>query len=197
MGRYESGSRDAGNNKEERATPAKAVLEVLHDLVYITAIMLVVFTFFVRMVVVSGSSMFDTLVNGDYLLVVNNPLCGELEQGDIVVASMDRFKNGEAIVKRVIATEGQKVDINFEAGIVYVDGTALDEPYIHTATTRAEGIEFPLTVDKGHVFVMGDNRVESVDSRSSIMGCVSEERIIGKILFRLWPLEDFGLIPES
>ena len=102
-------------------------LEYLHDIVYILGLILLIFTFCMRVVIVSGSSMFSTLVDGDYLLLINNPLCGEFEQGDIVVASMDRFRGGEAIVKRVIATEGQTVDIDFRNGIVYVDGAALEE----------------------------------------------------------------------
>ena len=101
------------NKQEQAAEPS--VLEYLHDVVYILALILVVFTFCMRVVIVSGSSMFSTLVDGDYLLLINRPLCGELERGDIVVASMDRFKGGEPIVKRVIATEGQTVDIDFRA----------------------------------------------------------------------------------
>jgi signal peptidase I len=84
------------------------------------------------------------------------------------------------------------VDIDFDAGIVYVDGTALDEPYIHTSTTREEGIEFPVTVKKGHVFVMGDNRERSTDSRSPMIGLVDERQIIGKAIFILSPGDNGG-----
>ena len=119
-------------NKKKEQTPrteakrsvAVECLDYLHDIVYLLAVILLVLTFCFRVVIVSGSSMFSTLVDGDYLLLINNPLCGELEQGDIVVASMDRFRDSEAIVKRVIATEGQTVDIDFRQGIVYVDGVA-------------------------------------------------------------------------
>ena len=131
-----------------------AGLEYLHDIVYVLALILLLFTFCMRVVIVSGSSMFSTLVDGDYLLLINRPLCGDFEQGDIVVASMDRFRGGEAIVKRVIATEGQTVDIDFRTGIVYVDGEALQEDYIYTPTILSEGVEFPLVVEEGCVFLM-------------------------------------------
>ena len=132
------------HKETEKSTESGSILEYLHDVVYILALLLVVFTFCMRVVIVSGSSMFSTLVDGDYLLLINRPLCGELERGDIVVASMERFKDGEPIVKRVIATEGQTVDIDFRAGVVYVDGEALTEDYIHTPTHLSEGLEFPL-----------------------------------------------------
>ena len=114
----------------QKAPENTSCLEYLHDVVYILALILVLFTFCMRVVIVSGSSMFSTLVHGDYLLLINRPLCGELERGDIVVAGMERFKDGEPIVKRVIATEGQTGDIDFRAGFVYVDGVALQEDYI-------------------------------------------------------------------
>ena len=164
-----------------------SVLEYLHDVVYILALILVVFTFCMRVVIVSGSSMFSTLVDGDYLLLINRPLCGELEQGDIVVASMERFKDGEPIVKRVVATEGQTVDIDFRAGIVYVDGVALEEEYIYTPTHLAEGMEFPLVVEEGCLFLMGDNRGDSRDSRAPEIGLVDEREILGRAVFLLMP----------
>ena len=175
-------------NKQERKPDAEpSVLEYLHDLVYILALILVVFTFCMRVVIVTGSSMFSTLVDGDYLLLINRPLCGELERGDIVVASMDRFKGGEPIVKRVIATEGQTVDIDFRAGIVYVDGAALEEDYIYTPTHLSEGMEFPLVVEEGCLFLMGDNRGDSRDSRAPEIGLVDEREILGRAVFLMLP----------
>ena len=170
-----------------KVKPVAACLEYLHDIVYILALILLVFTFCVRVVIVSGSSMFSTLVDGDYLLLINNPLCGELEQGDIVVASMDRFKDGEAIVKRVIATEGQLVDIDFRTGVVYVDGEALEEDYIYTPTYLSEGMEFPLVVEEGCVFLMGDNRGDSRDSRAPEIGLVDTREILGRAVFLMLP----------
>ena len=154
------------NQQPEQPRSAMEVgLDYLHDVVYILAVILLAFTFFVRVVIVNGSSMFPTLVHNDFLLLLNRPICGELEQGDIVVASMDRFHGGEAIVKRVIATEGQTVDIDFDEGVVYVDDVALEEDYINDYTYLEEGTEFPLTVPQGSVFVLGDNRNHSSDSR--------------------------------
>ena len=172
---------------EPRHSAVAACLEYLHDIVYILAVILLVLTFCFRVVIVSGSSMFNTLVDGDYLLLINNPLCGELEQGDIVVASMDRFRGGEAIVKRVIATEGQTVDIDFRQGIVYVDGVALEEEYIFTPTHLSEGVEFPLVVDEGCVFLMGDNRGDSRDSRAPEIGQVDTREILGRAVFLVLP----------
>ncbi len=171
----------------ENRSPVAFCLEYLHDIVYILAIVLVVFTFCTRVVIVSGSSMFSTLADGDYLLLVNNPLCGEFHRGDIVVASMDRFRGGEAIVKRVIATGGQTVDIDFRTGIVYVDDVALEEPYTYTATHLSEGVEFPLVVEEGCVFLMGDNRGDSRDSRSPDIGLVDERELLGKAVLLMVP----------
>ena len=175
------------SSERSGVTAARTLLGSLHDLVYILVGAVLVFTFAFRMVTVSGSSMFDTLANGDYLLLVNRPLCGELHQGDIVVASMDRFKNGEPIVKRIIATEGQTVDIDFDAGIVYVDGEALQEEYTFTPTTRQENGRFPIEVDENCVFLMGDNRDNSWDSRDPLIGCVDEREVLGRAVALLMP----------
>lgn len=175
------------NQNTEKTEGSGSILEYLHDVVYILALILVLFTFCMRVVIVSGSSMFSTLVDGDYLLLINRPLCGELEQGDIVVASMERFKDGEPIVKRVVATEGQTVDIDFRAGIVYVDGVALEEEYTYTPTNLSEGMEFPLVVEEGCLFLMGDNRGDSRDSRAPEIGLVDEREILGRAVFLLMP----------
>ena len=171
----------------KKPSSGMSCLEYLHDIVYILGLILLLFTFCMRVVIVSGSSMFSTLVDGDYLLLINNPLCGEFEQGDIVVASMDRFRGGEAIVKRVIATEGQTVDIDFRSGTVYVDGTALQEDYIYTSTHLSEGVEFPLVVDEGCVFLMGDNRMDSRDSRAPEIGQVDTREVLGQAVFLMLP----------
>lgn len=172
---------------EEPVSFSQSILECVHDVVYIMAVVLIVFTFFIRVVIVSGDSMFDTLADGDYLLVLNNPVCGTLEQGDIVVASMERFRGGEPIVKRVIATEGQVVDIDFNAGVVYVDGEALSEPYTYTGTTISEGMKFPLVVSEGCLFLMGDNRNESMDSRNPDIGLVDTREVLGKVIWLMIP----------
>ena len=163
------------------------ILMYLHDFVVWLVAILLVFLLLFRVVVVSGGSMNDTLIHGDYLLLLNNVLYSEPKQGDIIVAAKTSFKNGEPIIKRVIATEGQWVDIDFEAGIVYVNGTALEEPYIKTPTNVFEGVGFPLMVDDGCIFVMGDNRNESKDSRSLEIGLIDEREILGKAIFLFLP----------
>ena len=163
------------------------LLDYLHDLIYILAVVVLLCLIFFRIVVVSGSSMYKTLVDGDYLLLVSNVLYRQPEQGDIIVASKKSFDDGKPIVKRVIATEGQTVDIDFAAGVVYVDGEALEENYTYTPTNLEEGISFPVTVEQGHVFVLGDNRNHSRDSRSVEIGQLDQREILGKAVFLFMP----------
>lgn len=177
-------SQETANKKS--SSWIKSVLFYLHDLLYLLAAF-VVLSLVVRVVVVSGTSMNDTLKDGDFLLVLSNVFYTEPKQGDVIVASKDSFDNGAPIVKRVIATEGQTVDIDFKAGIVYVDGAALIEPYVRTATTLQEGMKFPLVVDEGCVFVLGDNRNGSKDSRYPGIGLINKHEIIGKVFFLFLP----------
>lgn len=165
----------------------QVVLEYLKDICYMVSVVVLLFTFCIRFVIVSGDSMFHTLVEGDYLIVMEQHIGGEPEQGDIVVAAMDRFWDGKPIVKRVIATEGMTVDVDFDAGIVYVDGVALEEPYTFTPTNLSEGTQFPLVVEEGCLFLMGDNRNESRDSRDPTIGQVDRREILGKAVFLLFP----------
>ena len=155
-------------------------LAFLHDMVYLLAIVTILFTFFFRLVAVDGSSMYPTLVDKDYLVLESNFLYRNVKQGDIVVLKVDYFD--KPIVKRVIATGGQTVDIDFEQGIVYVDGAALDEDYVNEPTYKSYleygmGLDYPVEVLEGSVFVMGDNRNESADSRFAPVGCVPESQI--------------------
>ena len=131
--------------------------------------------------------MVPTLQDGDRLLVTTSLLSGDYEYGDIVIIQKGSFAGGEPIVKRVIATEGQTVDIDFDAGVVYVDGTALEEPYTREPTWTQEGTEFPLTVPEGCVFVMGDNRNDSDDSRDSALGPVDTRCVLGRALLLAVP----------
>lgn len=128
-----------------------------------------------------------TLVSGDLLLMQRSWLVSEYAQGDIVVAAKDSFHNGECIIKRIIAVEGQTVNIDNETGLVYVDDQALDESYAKTPTYEKGEWIFPLTVDENCFFVMGDNREESVDSRYLEIGQVHEDEIQGKIIWLLFP----------
>lgn len=163
------------------------VLSYFHDIAYLLAVILIVFLLLFRVVIVSGPSMNNTLVDGDYLLLVNSLFYQNPKQGDIIVASKQSFKNGEPIIKRVIATEGQTVNIDFDTGIVYVDGKPLTEPYTTSLTTLDEGVDFPLTVAQGCVFVMGDNRGYSQDSRSPQIGQIDRRQIMGKAVFLFLP----------
>ena len=172
---------------EEQLTWQQTILMYLQDMVSLLTVLMVLFVLLFRIVVVSGSSMYDTLWSGDYLLVLSRAVCGELEYGDVIVASKDSFNDGEPIIKRVIATEGQTVDIDFVAGVVYVDGVALDEPYTYTATNVEEGMEFPLTVDEGCVFAMGDNRNRSRDSRAPEIGQIDQREILGQAVYLFFP----------
>ena len=164
----------------------------LHDLLYMMIAIMVLFLLVFRVIVVSGSSMYDTLIDGDYLLLLSNQLYRNPQQGDIVVVSKKGFDDGEPIIKRVIATEGQTVDIDFDRGTVFVDGVALDEDYTYTPTNLSEGAQFPQTVQKDCYFVMGDNRNRSLDSRSLEIGQVDHREILGKALFLFLPGTDMG-----
>ena len=113
----------------------------------------------------------------------------KLKAGDIVVARKEGFSS-EPIVKRVIATEGQTVDIDFSTGSVYVDGELLEETYIKEPTYDDEGLAFPVTVEEGCIFVMGDNRNASDDSRNPRLGIVDERYVLGKAVFLLLPGND-------
>ena len=179
--------------KQEERQPGRSVYEWVQALVCSVLAAVLLFTFGVRIVGVSGASMRETLQNGDMLLVVNGLLCREYKQGDIVIAAKSSFENGEPIVKRVIATEGQTVDVDFVNGVVSVDGTALSEPYIREETHLSEGTEFPLTVPEGCVSLMGDNRNDSRDSRDPLLGAVDTRNLIGRAVFLLVPGETTGL----
>ena len=172
---------------EKKQTEGRGAYEWVQALVCSVLTVVLIFTFAVRIVRVSGESMRETLQDQDMLVVLNNWLCGGYEQGDIVILQRDDFYGGEPIVKRVIATEGQTVDIDFDAGVVYVDGAALEEPYTREPTWTQEGTEFPLTVPEGCVFVMGDNRNDSDDSRDSALGPVDTRCVLGRALLLAVP----------
>ena len=183
---------DRQNQQKEKKTEDKSspLLVYLHDFVTWLVVIVLVFLLLFRVVVVSGPSMNRTLWHGDYLLLINNVFYREPKQGDIVVVSKNSFNNGEPIIKRLIATEGQWVDIDFDAGVVYVNGNPLDEPYTNTPTNLDEGVSFPLMVEEGCVFVLGDNRNESKDSRSLEIGQIDKREILGKAIFLFLPGKD-------
>ena len=183
--------------EEKKLGWKKNTMLYIHDLIYLLAGIMIVFLLVFRVIVVSGSSMYSTLVDGDYLLLLSNVFYHEPENGDIVVISKETFDNGKPIVKRVIATEGQTVDIDFEQGIVYVDGKALQEDYIHSPTTVDEGMAFPLTVEEGCIFVLGDNRGVSLDSRNPDIGQIDTREVLGKALFLMYPGTHYGQIHQD
>ena len=185
----------AKKSTEEKIPWQKSVLYYLHDMVYLLAVVVVVFLILFRVVVVSGTSMNNTLKDGDYLLLLSSTFYRNPKAGDVVVASKNSFENGTPIVKRVIATEGQMVDIDFTTGIVYVDGKALEEPYTLTPTTLYEGVDFPLMVQEGCVFVLGDNRDDSKDSRSPEIGQIDRRQIVGRVFFLFFPGTNKGHEP--
>ena len=175
------------NTKKKKV---KEVLEYAESLTVVFAVMLLIFTFIARPATVDGESMLPTLCNGERLVISN--LFYEPAPGDIVVlcGEADR-EEGRNLIKRIIAVGGQTIDIDFETGEVTVDGEVLDEPYILERTHLDEGTEFPLTVPEGEVFLMGDNRNHSNDSRDSSLGTVDTRLLIGKAVFLVFPGRDY------
>lgn len=160
------------------------------------------FSFLVRVIDVSGSSMNPTLYNGDKMIV--SKLFYKPSYGDVIVFRSDTYDPNKALVKRVIATEGQEINIDFDKGIVYISETdeetgetqttILDEPYIAEATHRKLDFIGPKVVPEGCVFVMGDNRNASTDSRKTEIGMVDTRTIIGRVYAVVFPLSELGLV---
>lgn len=160
------------------------------SLVIAVLLVVVLFTFICRIVIVDGHSMESTLHHGQLMLV--SAIGYEEEHGDIIVLH-NEFHG--PIVKRIIATEGDVVDIDFDNAQVYLNGEALDEPYLDDFSYfDYEGIDFPQTVPEDCVFVLGDNRTGSTDSRSPLVGMVHESAVIGKVYFTIFPFDSFGAV---
>ena len=177
--------------QEKQTAKGRDLYEWVQSLVGSVLVVVAIFTFVIRMMGVDGHSMLNTLQHGDRLLVVNSMLYHDYKYGDIVILRKNGVFDDDPIVKRVIAVEGQTVDIDFAEGIVYVDGEALEEDYIREPTYTAEGTEFPLTVPEGSIFVMGDNRNGSSDSRDYRLGTVDTRYVIGKAAFLIFPCPDY------
>lgn len=178
------------------AKGVKTLYEWLEEIVIALTLVILVFTFLFRVVTVTGESMLPNFVEGQKLIVTN--LGHSVEQGTVVVIT--NVLN-EPIIKRVIAAEGQTVDIDYETGVVYVDGEAVDETQFgleNGITTRPystlEAMVFPQTVPEGCVFVLGDNRGVSKDSRYTEVGMVDTRHILGEAVFTLYPFDRFGVI---
>ena len=185
--------KEAEAEKKQKGRFAE-VYEWVESAVMAVVVVVLLFTFVARTSVVNGKSMLETLHHGDMLVI--SKLMYSPQYGDIVVVTKPNSEN-EPLVKRVIATGGDSVDIDFKKGIVYVNGVELDEPYTNTPTNLEFDTKFPILVPEGEVFVMGDNRNGSLDSRSSGIGTVDERYILGKAYLRLLPMGDFGGIYEQ
>ena len=191
---------DEQTEQEESYNFKKELIEWLGVVAAALIIVVFLFGFVFRVAIINGDSMKNTLINGDVVVITN--LNYTPKQGDIVVVSRNaenspenmREENG-LIIKRVIATEFQIVNIDFETGTVYVDNMPLDEPYISTPTLQKYDVEFPVTVPEGCIFVLGDNRSVSLDSRNSRIGdggMIDTRYVLGHAVDRIFPFDKMG-----
>lgn len=159
----------------------------IYTLVTVAAIAVLVATLWLPVLEIFGESMTPTLQDGEIVFSLKT---SKLEKGDIVAF----YYNNKILVKRVIAGPGEWIDSIDENGNVSINGQIIEEPYLEEKAFGDADIEFPYQVPDGKFFVMGDHRSTSVDSRHTIIGCVSEEQIVGRIIFRVWPLKAFGTV---
>ena len=178
------------NSETEASKNQKTIFEWCSSVMASFVVIFIIFCFLFRVVQVSGSSMLQTLKNKDWLLVSS---IAQVEVGDIVVATPPTYEGGP-VIKRVIAMEGDEVYIDFERGEVLVNGVVLDEPYINTPTNVKYDVEFPVVIPEGCVFLMGDNRNGSLDSRSTQIGFVDEKHVLGRVIFRVFPMKSIDYI---
>jgi signal peptidase I len=176
---------EAERAKVDHAGRYRAVLRsTIYALLVVAAVAVLVATIWMPVLQIYGTSMTPTLTEGDIVISIKN---GDVETGDLVAF----YLGNKLLVKRCIAGPGDWVDIDQE-GNVYVNGDLLDEPYVTEKALGECDLEFPYQVPDTRYFMMGDHRATSVDSRSNTVGCVSEEQVVGKVVFRVWPLSDFG-----
>ena len=169
----------------------QSFIESCEAYVFAVVTLLLLFTFVVRVVQVDGNSMNPTLSDGEKLVITSFPY--RPAQGDIVVTD-SHTRYGKVLIKRVIGCPGDTIDIDFEAGLVYRNGAILVETYTAAPTWLAEGTQFPLTVPEGQLFLMGDNRNDSLDSRSPDIGLIDTRDVLGKVLWRLLPFSRMGAV---
>ncbi len=185
------------NPPEDEIAPAGAIInglyEVLDSFKGAVIVVFLLFALVFRVVGVEGDSMNPTLNTGDWLAV--NGAVTEFRRGDIVVVTQPWERN-VPIIKRVIAVGGDTIDIDFYTHEVTVNGVVIDEPYILEPTELHYDVQFPLTVDEGRLFVMGDNRNDSVDSRSSSIGLIDERYVLGKAMVRVFPSGNWKIYEE-
>lgn len=164
----------------------RALRSTVFSLLAVAAVAVLVAVLLLPVLQITGTSMSDTLQDGDIVISLNG---SDYTTGDVVAF----YYNNNILVKRVIASAGDWVDID-EDGTVYVNGEALEEPYIQEKALGNCNIELPYQVPEGRCFVMGDHRATSIDSRNTAVGCVSKDMVIGKLLLRVWPLQEIGFI---
>ena len=164
-----------------------ALRGTVYSLSVVAAIAVLVAMLWMPVLRITGTSMEPTLTDGQFVAAVKTT---GLETGEICAF----YFNNKILLKRVIAASGSWVDVD-AAGNVYVDGTLLEEPYLPEKSPGECNIELPYQVPEGKLFVMGDDRAVSLDSRSTVVGCVSKEQLLGRVVFRLWPLDVLGIIP--
>lgn len=157
----------------------------VNALVVVAAVAALIATLILPVLQIAGTSMEPSLNDGDIVLLVKTD---NLESGDLCAF----YYSNKILIKRVIATPGDYIWLEPD-GTVFLNGEALDEPYVSEKALGECDVEFPYQVPENNYFVMGDKRETSIDSRSSVIGCIAEDQIIGKILFKIWPLEDFEL----
>jgi signal peptidase I len=180
-------------DKKDEST-ASMLYEWADALVYALIAIVLLFTLVFRMTGVVGGSMQPTLYENDKLIISN--ILYEPKPGDIVVVTKRSFRE-EPIVKRVIAVAGQTVDLDKTTGAVYIDGVLLEEDYVSEKLTYELGdMQFPIYVEEGHIFVMGDNRNHSTDSRNTAVGLIDTRMVLGKVLFRIFPITSIGSVYE-
>lgn len=171
------------NHKKRYRTVLKSTV---YTLITVAAIAVLVATLWLPVLQIYGSSMYPTLQDGEIIFSVKT---AEFEPGDIVAF----YFNNKILIKRVIAGPGDWVNMA-EDGTVSVNGEVLEEPYLTETAYGDTDIELPYQVPDGKIFVMGDHRATSVDSRNTAVGCVAQEQVVGKILFRVWPLNQMGVV---
>ncbi len=186
-----------GKETQKKQNLLGDIYEIVEMLAIVTTIVMVTFAFIARLNIVEGDSMQHTLAPGDALVV--SDLFYSPEPGDIVIIQkINAYPYTEPIVKRVIATENQVVDIDFDTWTLTVDGKVVDEPYRYLSEKEllTGDYSFPITVPEGEIFVLGDNRNGSADSRQIEIGTIDERCIIGKALGRIYPFSEAGLFKD-
>lgn len=177
---------EALKKEQYRNSYGKVLKSTIFSLIVVAAAAVLIAVLVLPVLQISGESMTDTLQDGDIVIAVNR---SKFETGDVIAF----YYNNNILVKRVIAYAGDWVDID-ENGNVYVNGERLDEPYISDKALGECNIDLPYQVPDGRCFVMGDHRATSIDSRNTAVGCVGSEVVVGKILFRVWPLSELGAV---